>query len=852
MMRNYMRFLVFVLSLHSFSIGAQSSTYIDDSGVMRWSINDKELCVFGTNYAVPFAYWDLRAPLIGDNHKKAIDEDVYHMARLGLDGFRIHVMEAFISDEYGNLIENQHLDLFDYLLYKLKQRGIKMYITPMYLNTSIDGSFANKYGFNIGCLSDRKAFPAQENYLMQFVSHVNPYTGTSYKDDVDIIAFEIVNEPRHWEKPELIIDYANTMYDAVKSIGCDKPLLYNMTTCVDFIDDVLKTKVNGGSFQWYPTGLTSNHVQKGNFLPNVDKYLVPFDDKLKASKRPKFVYEFSPSDTNGAYMYPAMARSFREAGFQFAAHFSYDPLHAAHTNIEYKTHFLNLAYTPKKAIGMMIASEAFHQIGLYESFGRFPENNTFKDFRLSYEDDLAILNSEEKLYYSTSNAVNPKNIEALKHVAGTGNSQIIKYEGTGAYFLDRLENGVWRFEVMPDAFWVKDPFFVPYTDGESAVVLSKNHDVKIMLPDLGNAFSIEGINKENVLKVVAQDNSFMIHPGVYILKAKDVDFNLKNTRKIGNIQLNEFHIPNRKIKQDYLLHDPVFNVSKGEPITLSAKIISEEQPENVEVIVLSRGKGETFSMRKIDTYSYAVTLPDKYTNAPQVIRYHISYRLGNTYRSFPSGKNEPYLLSRTIYSDDTSLDDSESYQIKVIDNQYPIVLFDASSDWEAITHMDRKSSVKLIPSKIPNKTNIILSFPERNKHGKDVAFRYFCKNNMLSRAKDLDLKTKIVVHGKSHFQETLDVKIQLILKDGSAYSGTLGIDQKMDDYAISLHDFKPDEYILLPRPYPKFQAKYFETTSQEVFKLSDVEAIQIVFSEVGNMGEKRKNPSLELGWITME
>ena len=68
---------------------------------------------------------------------------MYHLARLGFAGFRIHVLEDYISDEYGNLIENQHLDLFDYLLYKLKQRGIKMYITPMYLNTSIDGSFAN-------------------------------------------------------------------------------------------------------------------------------------------------------------------------------------------------------------------------------------------------------------------------------------------------------------------------------------------------------------------------------------------------------------------------------------------------------------------------------------------------------------------------------------------------------------------------------------------------------------------------------------------------------------------------------------------------------------------------------------
>ena len=321
--------LIFHILPVSQKLYSQSGTFVDDEGVMRWQETYEVVCAFGTNYSIMFAYWDWRSP-IGVDYKKAIDEDVYHMARLGLDGYRIHVWPSMISDTLGDLIYNQHFQLFDYLLFKLKERGILAYITPMYLTGDTKG-FPRKYGGKTGCLADTAAFPVQANYLAQFVSHVNPYTGVAYKDDPDIIAFEIVNEPAHWQRPDLVTGYIDLMYDAIRATGCKKPLMYNMTTCADFIDQVLASKADGGSFQWYPSGLTANHDQKGNMLPNVDKYYIPFIDKLKSSKRPIFGYEFSPSDIGvSSHLYPAMARSFREAGFQFMAHFAYDPMHAAY------------------------------------------------------------------------------------------------------------------------------------------------------------------------------------------------------------------------------------------------------------------------------------------------------------------------------------------------------------------------------------------------------------------------------------------------------------------------------------------------------------------------------------------
>lgn len=68
---------------------------------------------------------------LGVDPKEAIEQDVYHFARLGFNAYRIHIWDVEISDRKGNLIENEHLDLLDYLIYKLKERNIKIVYTPM-------------------------------------------------------------------------------------------------------------------------------------------------------------------------------------------------------------------------------------------------------------------------------------------------------------------------------------------------------------------------------------------------------------------------------------------------------------------------------------------------------------------------------------------------------------------------------------------------------------------------------------------------------------------------------------------------------------------------------------------------
>jgi endo-1,4-beta-mannosidase len=167
---------------------------------------------------------------MGVDLKAAIDQDVYQFARLGLDLFRVHVWDCEISDTLGNLLSNEHLDLFDYLLAQLKYHHINAIITPIAYwgngwpepDEDTPG-FSHKYGKG-KCLTNPDAIKAQVKYLGQFANHINPYLGTAYKNEPMILAFEVCNEPHHEGTPAEVTAFVKKMVDAFHQAGCTKPI----------------------------------------------------------------------------------------------------------------------------------------------------------------------------------------------------------------------------------------------------------------------------------------------------------------------------------------------------------------------------------------------------------------------------------------------------------------------------------------------------------------------------------------------------------------------------------------------------------------------------------------------------
>lgn len=527
--------------------------YVDQEGVMRRSDNNQEVSYYGTNYTAPFAYSYRALGYLDKDRKDAIDRDVYHIARMGQNAFRLHLWDVELADSLGNLQQNEHLDLLDYMIAQFEKRGIDIILTAQtnfgngYPERDINtGAYTYKYGKS-GVHVSPEGQKAQQRYLEQLAKHVNPYTGLSYAKDNAIIAVEINNEPHHTAAKEDVTAYINKMAKTLRKAGFDKPILYNVTHNPEVTQAYYDADIDGTTYQWYPTGLVSGHERKGNLLPAFDDYTIPWKDTMpNYNKLARVVYEFDPADVLYSHLYPAVARAFRKEGFQWITQFAYDPLHLAPYNTEYPTHYLNLVYTPAKALSMMIAAESAKETPRGADYGAYPDNTTFGHTRISFEEDLSEFNSPEKYIYSNNTTTQPIDKEALRQVAGHGSSPVVTYEGTGAYFLDAVGNtGAWRLEVLPDVVQVDDPFGNTSLMDAKMVTVIASHPIKIDLPKLGKSFIYKGINKDNNVAGEAHDGQIVVAPGVYLLAgdATQMAAAEKVDKVADNIGLTEFVLP---------------------------------------------------------------------------------------------------------------------------------------------------------------------------------------------------------------------------------------------------------------------------------------------------------------------
>ncbi len=819
--------------------------YVDKKGVLRYHSSNAEASFFGVNYTTPFAH-AYRAHLkLGIDPEQAIRNDVYHFARLGLDAFRVHIWDTEISDSAGNLLNNEHLRLYDYLLAELKKRGIKTIITPIafwgngYPEPDDPTPGFSRY-FGRGKLTTNDtAIRAQGNFMQQLFRHVNPYTKLSYENDKDIIAVELNNEPSHSDPKKNVTDYINRLAQAVKSTGWTKPVFYNIAQGPYFSDAVAASVVDGFSFQWYPTALVGNQTLKGNSLMHVDTYRIPFRDTVTAfSNRALMVYEFDAADIMGSYMYPAMAKAFRSAGFQWATQFAYDPMAIANVNTEYQTHYLNLAYTPSKAISMLIASEAFHQLPRLKNFGTYPADSSFDIFRVSYDNSLSEMNSPEKFYYSNTTSTNPANNKQLKNIAGVGNSPVVQYDGTGAYFIDKVSEGVWRLEVMPDVIYIRDPFERASPKKEVTAINWTTHEMELKLDNLGEGFSIKGMNDGNTFTGLAKKNNFNISPGTYLLVKAGSEAK-GGIDKVGSIGLSEFVAPPASKKEIIVRHQPLTEVSSGRSFRIQA-IISGIDSGRV-IVQLSKPGGGLF--RNIPMikkgYNYTAEVPAEIVTDGQ-LQYRIIAQEGGNFVSYPGAiTGNPGLWDNF---------QTEFYKTNIAAQGSSLELYNPSTDRtvQILPNFRRGFQAAYSSGSSTGAINYKLSITGIQQN-EVMGLQYFIGDKLMEREAELSGFNNLILRAGTNGNTALVVKITFINRYGAAYAATASIDDKIKDFEIPLDSFKPsDSSLLMPRPYPGFQPLYFKSPSGfPVLKPDEIEKIQITI-EAGLQSSENKNYNLEI------
>jgi hypothetical protein len=810
---------------------------------MHWTSDKNEVQGFGVNYTLPFAHEYRMAKKTGVSLEDAIRQDVYHMARLDLDLYRVHVWDTEISDTIGNLINNEHLRLFDFAINEMKKRGIRFIITPIAYwgngwpeKDEPTPGFAQKYG-KAECLTNASAIEAQAKYLNQFLNHKNVYTQVAYKDEPNVIGFEICNEPHHKEVPEKVTAFINKMVSSMRQTGCTKPVFYNMSHSIHLAEAYLNANIQGGTFQWYPTNLVANHQINGNFLPHVLEYPIPFANNTKFKKMAKIVYEFDPADVGGNIMYPAMARTFRENGMQLAAQFAYDAMCWAPYNTNYGTHFMNLAYAPHKAISLKIASAIFHHVQLYK---KHSDNLQFDGFRISYLEDLAEWVTSEKFFYSNNTGSQPVNSSQLKEIAGCGSSPLVKYSGTGAYFLDKLSDGIWRLEVMPDAYWIEDPYSPVSPDKQKAAVLHTKRQMSISLSDLGNDFVVLPLNSGNTFSPQVSNGQFTLVPGVYLLRRGSITEKISSNSTYKNIRIDEFIAPASNLTKTVLWNHTPAEAVAGKPLQLNFEAVSPFAISKIQVVMSIDDKWKTLVAAPQGPDSYSVRVPGE-----MVINGFLNYRiivedsLGTTV--FPSGKKgDPWSWENK---------DNATYTIRLVQENSPLILWNADLNWES-TYKIWNRNVNL---KITNEGETALAIklaqlPALNpidKADRNYAFKFFFGNKIKGRTSELLQKKFLLVKASNTLSSAQPIEIGLIDKNGSVMAGIITIAANEKIFRIPLKDFANAPFLIIPRPYPEF-LPYEVQPNNKPFDWSSIETLQL---EVKQGKQENVDLNIEKIWL---
>lgn len=825
-----------------------AGVFVDKQGVLRWEDTRREVALFGVNYTAPFAHAYRAHQAVNADVEQGIRQDVYHLARLGVDAFRVHVWDVEITDTLGNLQPNEHLRLLDFLLAELKMRGIKTILTPIaywnngYPEPDSGTGFSSIYSKAEAYVNPR-AIAAQERYLMQFLNHQNPYTKLVLRDDPDIIAFEVCNEPRYHEPKAQVTDFANRMVRAMRATGLRKPIFYNIAENYPVHEAILDADVDGLTFQWYPQGLVSGHELRGNLLPYVDQYPIPYRNDPRFKRRAKMIYEFESADVLQPIMYPMMARSFREAGFQWATQFAYDPLAIAPYNTEYQTHYLNLAYTPSKAISLLIAGKVFRTVQRNQQFRRYPADSVFGPFRVSYREQLSEMNSDEEFYYTNSTRTAPKKPAKLQHIAGVGSSPVVSYDGTGAYFLDRVAPGVWRLEVMPDVVALRDPFEKASLRKEVTRIQWNEQPLRLQLPDLGATFTLRGLNAGNRAEQRAQDGTLTVRPGTYLLTMRDQEAAkwVAQNARLGALGLSEFVIPLPTPGQPTaqplptVQSVPPTQVTAGQPLRLRVQVAGAAPQDSLLLVVQHfYGRTRRLPMTRLGLGAAEATVPAELLY-PGLLRYWVVLKPQDKSKGLPYALTFPGSVPG--HPNDWDFTSPEHWEVPIVAAGSPVPLFRAAHDQRRVEVRGTENAVSgwadyvTTPAgELALRLTVPVAKPDAapTEPAPAVSLRAYFADMVQARASALAGAKELVLTARGS-QPGAKAKVLLVTKDAAAYAATVTLGPDWQTLRIPLSQLQPDAMLITPRPYPGFLPLHFRPATQPAqLRLADAEVLQVV------------------------
>ena len=195
----------------------------------------RKVKLWGVNYLAPFNHNFVNIRQAGVDLRTAIDTDLAQLKLMGVDFIRVHLYDREITDNQGNLIDNDHLRAFDYLVERAYQQGLFLMLTPtVWWNTvenekNLSENYAYwdltqqpAFGFSNYFSKDAilwhpEALACQQRYLRGLFNHPNGYTKKRLREYPHIVVIELTNEPKY--VTEAAIDGERPLGSAVWAQG---------------------------------------------------------------------------------------------------------------------------------------------------------------------------------------------------------------------------------------------------------------------------------------------------------------------------------------------------------------------------------------------------------------------------------------------------------------------------------------------------------------------------------------------------------------------------------------------------------------------------------------------------------
>ncbi|MGH7579778.1 MAG: hypothetical protein ACREM9_06375, partial [Gemmatimonadales bacterium] len=516
---------------------------------------------------------------------------------------------------------------------------------------------------------------------------------------------------------------------------------------------------------------------------------------------PRIVYEFDAPDLRTATMYPAMARTFRAVGAQFAAMFSYDMLRTASRNLGWQTHYLNLVYTPRKAMSAIIAAEAMRRLPRMRSYGAYPGNTRFGDFRLSPARGQAELVARDAFLYAGSTSSRPPDPASLRRIAGYGSSPIVAYGGDGLYFLDRVRSGLWRLEVYPDAVPVRDPFEPPSPEKIVTRAIHRAWPMTLRLPDLGDGFIIQPVAAGNPRAERASGGRVTLTPGVYVLSAAGPVDPKTLPAYLGHLRFSEYHAPATDELPPSVV--PLFPpaVIEGRDAELRARVVHQTPPDSA-VLYLRPNTGSSYQeyrMRAVGGYEFAAAIggPDLPAGPHSLL---VRIFRGDTGLTFPGGRPQRPGAWNQYHR--------EAWGLDVVPPGSPVRLFDPASDAErlAFTRIGdagRRGLFRLGISVVTGRPILHFALPvdSAGRSPPDYAASLVVASRIRARAGNPAEAATVRLRMRGLGPQQA-LHVTLMEDDGTSWTVAAQVDSAWRELSIPLRGFMLGRGVLLPQGFP--------------------------------------------------